>query len=229
MKKRFYPLWFLIICNILLVIGTLYITRHAIDDFEYTVFSQRNHYKTNAITKMANFYYHSPEFKKENGIGLGKFLTRTATDEDEGYFLFKWEPKKGFPILYIGGNKTFQKYYNADNFIKAIDLSDSLKIINKSQFNELLFKLYSYQTTNDLSPTIITQRNGLRYLLTWVIIPAPNSKDAEFLCLVFTPTTTIDDLVASTKLRYIWLFSGATALSGIMLVLIPLVLRKFSK
>jgi hypothetical protein len=226
MRRNIVALLALIVCNILLVLGTLYVTRNAFYDFENVSYSQRSHYKTYTITQMAAHYYGSKEFQSQSDASLGEFLSRTITDPNEGCFLFKWEPENGFPIICIEGNKIFQKYYAAGTFKAGIILAETSGIIARSELLPIYNKISTYQLTVDNEPSIITQFNGYKYLVTWTIIPAPNPFTAKYLYVVFTPTSTITGMLTSLRWKYIWLFSGATMLAGVVLVIIPIVVRR---
>jgi len=221
-KNGLYHLIF-ITCNILLVIFTLYITRTAIDDFENVMYSQRNHYKTFAITQMSQYYYNSERYKIDNGLGLAKFLNSTLQDNEAG-ILCTWEPEKGFPVLAIEGNPSFHKYAACKSFRDGIRLSDSLGITDKKENLKIYNSLINYQVTNDKKPIIAVRRDGTKFLVTWVIIPSPNPKIAKYVFIVYTPTVNLDILIENTRIKYVWLFSGATLLAGMILVLIPIAL-----
>ena len=220
-KAGFYHL-ILIICNISLICFTLYVTRNAIDDFENVIYSQRNHYKTYAITQMSQYYFNSEDYKKNDGLGLAKFLGKTLNGTDEAGLLCNWEPEKGFPIVWIGGNSSFHKYVVCKSFKEAIELSDSLKITHLSDNLKIYESLLAYQTTNDRKPVIVTTIDGAKYLVTWVIIPSPNPKSAKHVFIVYTPTANMDVLVENTRIKYVWLFSGATLLAGMILMWLPI-------
>jgi hypothetical protein len=227
MRKLTHPLWYLIIFNIVLLIGTLYVTRHAISDYEFISYSQRNHFKSVAMLQMANAYLHSPAYKFDDGVGMGKFLEQTTHDKTESFMLFKWEPEKGFPIIYIGGNRTAQKYYDVGNLKASLETSNRLGTTQKAETDALYNKILTCTPSINLSaPYILTGADGVKYLATWVIIPTPVPSKAIYLYMAFTPTASIDTAILEIKNRYIWLFGFATALAGIMLVLIPMVIKR---
>ena len=133
MRKKFHPLWFLIISNLLLLIGTLYITRHAISDYEFISYSQRNHYKAVAMSQMANAYLRSPDYRLQDGGGMGRFLEHTVHDNTELFFLFNWEPEKEFPLVYVGGSSTLAARWKDIKSLKdGFEKADRLNIITKS-------------------------------------------------------------------------------------------------
>jgi hypothetical protein len=221
-KNRLYHLIF-ITCNILLVIFTLYITRTAIDDFENVMYFQRNHYKTFAITQMSQYYYSEKYTTDSSDLGLAKFLNGTLQDNEAG-ILCSWEPEKGFPVLWIEGNPDFHKYAACNSFRDGIKLSDSLGITPEKENLKIYNAIINYQVTNDKKPLIVTRGDGTKFLVTWVIIPSPNPKIAKYVFIVYTPTINLDILIEGTRVKYVWLFSGATLLAGMILVLIPIAL-----
>jgi hypothetical protein len=227
MRKLTHPLWYLIIFNIVLLLGTLYITRHAVSDYEFISYSQRNHYKSVAMFQMSNAYLHSLAFKTEDGVGMGKFLEQTMHDNTEIFMIYRWEPEKGFPIVYIGGNQIAQKYYDAGNLKDGFAMANRLGIAPKEQTAALYDKILTCTPSTDInSPYILTSANNTKYLATWVIIPTPFPSKAVYLYMTFTPTASIDVSIVEIKNRYVWLFSIATTLAGVMLVLIPMVIKR---
>ena len=81
-------------------------------------------------------------------------------------------------------------------------------------------------STDLYDPEIIKETSGIKYLVTWVIIPAPSPTEAIYLYVTYTPTASIDITILDIRNKYVWLFSIATALAGAMLVLIPIVVKR---
>jgi hypothetical protein len=227
-KKQGLLILTLIICNILLVCFTLFVTRTAIDDFENTIYSQRNHYKTYAITEMSKFYFRS--IQENDSDGLSKFLKTTIHRENnEAGILCAWKPDEGFPVIWIGGNPDFRKYSICKSFKEGIKMSDSLGITPLKENLKVYQAISNYQTTNDRKPIIVNRGDGTKFLVTWVIIPSPDPKIAQYVFIVYTPTANLDVSIKDTREKYVWLFSGATLLAGMVLILIPIALTNKKK
>lgn len=219
----------LILCNVLLVSFTLYLTRTSISDFENIIYSERNHSKTFGITQMAQDYYNSIDYQKNTcDQKLAIFLNKTLGPDEAGIFCI-WDPKDGFPLLTIAGNPSFHKYAGCESFLDGIKLSDSLKITPIIENLKVYESLLNYQTTNDKKPIIVIRGDGTKFLVTWVVIPSPNPKTAKYVFIVYTPTDSMDMLIDNTRIKYVWLFSGATLLAGMILVLIPIALTSKKK
>jgi hypothetical protein len=228
MRKKFHPLWFLIIINVILLIGTLYVTRHAISDYEYISYSQRNHYKSVAMMQMANAYFRSPMYQLQDGVGMGKFLEQTVHDNTELFFIFKWDTANGFPLVYVGGSSTrLPKWQDITSLRDGYAKANRLNIISKEQTDANYNRIVQCIPSTDLhDPDVITETSGVKYLATWVVIPAPSPKEAVYLYITYTPTASIDSTILPIKEKYIWLFSFATALAVAMLILIPIVIKR---
>ena len=110
-----------------------------------------------------------------------------------------------------------------DGFEKA----DKLDIIPHKQTEPLYNKILNCVPSTDIhNPEVIVETNGTKYLVTWVIVPAPSPKEALYLYITYTPTASIDISILAIRNKYVWLFSLATALTGVMLILIPMVIRR---
>jgi hypothetical protein len=226
MRKKFLPLLLLIVCNIVLVLGTLYVTRHALYDLEYSIYSQRSHFKSLAMTRMADYYYeHNNNI---TGSELAKFLNGTISDQSEVHILATFDTDKNFPLIWIGGDPNFQKYAVNKNLLQAIDAADSLDIVSKKEFNGFIGHIKSYTLPSDYTPEIVIFNNHIKYLITWVIIPEPIPGGAKYLYVAFTPATELAFSLEAARGKYTILFSGSILLAGIMLVLIPLTVKRFA-
>jgi hypothetical protein len=225
MRKKFLPLLLLIICNIVLVLGNLYVTRHAFYDLEHTIYSQRTFYKAQAMSRMGNYYYETHQAVSD--ASFGEFITLTITDPTEAHFLTRYDIEKGFPIVWIGGNARFKRYQTYGSIQNSIEVADSLGIISKDQTLAFYDQLKSFVLTNDKQPYIVEAKDGVRYLLTWVIIPEPAAGMAKYVYFTLTPTTSLSGRIDDLKAKYVWLFSGSALLSGMMLVLIPIIIKRF--
>lgn len=226
MKKKFLPLLLLIVCNIVLVLGTLYVTRHAIYDLEYSIYSQRSHFKSLALTRMSEYYYRTTKNITEGN--LAKFLSGTISDPGEIHILASFDIEKNFPVLWIGGDPSFQKYISNGTLLRTIDAMDSLDVVSKKEFLEFLGHIKSYTLTNDYTPEILLFNNNIKYLVTWVIIPEPTPGGAKYLYVTFTPSTALSFSLEAMRGKYIILFSCAVLVAGMMLILIPLTVKRFA-
>ena len=228
MTKLKKPFLLLIIANIVMMSFTLYVTRTGIKDFEYVSYSQREKYKSVAMMQMSNAYLRSVDFKKYDGLGMGRFLESTVHDQSELFFIFKWDTSNAFPLVYVGGNKALvSRWQTIKNLKDGYERADYFGIIPKDQTEYIYNEILNCRPSADAkNPSIVKEQTGSKYLVTWVIIPTPLPENARYIYMTFTPTSSIDSAVENIQDKYTVLFALATLLAGLMLVLVPIVISR---
>jgi hypothetical protein len=188
---------------------------------QYAVCVQRTHYKSQAMLKMANAYY----LAHRNNIDtkeFGNYLSSTIGDINEGQFLLKYDHDKKFPYVWIGGNESFQSYWKFLTLQNTIQNDE-----NSTEFFRFYSNLQAYTINNDFAPYLLTLYKQKEYLLVWTIIPAPTPNEADYVYFTLTPTEDLMGRLASLKNEYTILFAFCTLMAGVLLILIPLTVKRF--
>jgi len=227
MRRKLTSLILLIICNIVLVIGTLYVTRTALYDIERSLYSQRVHFKTTVLLRMSDYYFKHTRAEERNEIELAKFLTTTTKiDNTEAQIMARYDPKNGYPFIWIGGNPYYQKYMSVGNVKNSIARAEEIGTVSPGQFTRFYNSLEHFTLPEDLAPVVITRTDGVRYLISWVIIPEPTPNGAKFVYIVFTFTSSFTFSLDAIRDNYTIVFVLAVLLAGMMLILIPSMIKK---
>jgi len=219
MKKYTYlPIALLIACLLTLSGLNLFISGSIFEDLQKVVLDKRTNYNSRALKQIGMSYLQ--EHPEITGADLGKYLDKIILDEHTSNFLIQHDSTQSYNLVWHRVEREHDIYSTMKTLPEMLAYMDKNYPEDAVDRKYFLHSLQNYRETTTQS-LIVNDHTEKEYLLTWIIIPSPNPKKAEYIFYSMAPTLNILYDISNYEIKYQFLFFSMILCTLAMFVILP--------